>query len=119
MLDLSRTSSVSFLCRMKDIKIGTEISLGCKVCYVHELSTDEWLVFVCDGIDTPLLSFTLEALNLEGLLQNICKICFLGEMDANAKLNIQEYEKRIVSEVRRPLTYSPENSSIIKFDFKD
>lgn len=179
LLDPSRTSTVSCLCRMKDIKIGTEIDLVCKVLYILALSTDEWMMFVWDGTDTPPLTFTQE-LDVEGesplplhfeimpfnmtvphvgsilrvvvgkhfkevvqlqrgdkwirlcnmtcitefgiwkgLLQNTCKIRFLGEVDANVKLNIEEYKTRIASQVRQPLTCFPRPTSITELDFED
>ncbi|XP_039128071.1 protection of telomeres protein 1a-like [Dioscorea cayenensis subsp. rotundata] len=164
---------------MKDIKIGVEIDLVCKVLYVVELSTNEWMLFVWDGTDAPPVTFTQELdaegesplpLHFEimpynmtippvgsilrvvvgkhfkevvqlqsgsqwiklcnmtfitecgfwkGLLQNICKIRFLGEADANVKLNIREYENRVTSRVRQPLACSHQPSNITELDFED
>ena len=56
---------VSCLCQMKNIKTYSKIDLVCKVLYVLELSTDEWMMFVWDEIDTPALTFTQEVWNFK------------------------------------------------------
>ena len=50
---------------MKNIKTYSEIDLVCKVLYVLELSTDKWMMFVWDEIDTPPLTFTQEVWNFK------------------------------------------------------
>ena len=49
---------------MNDIQIDIEIDLLFMVLYVLELSTNEWMIFVWDGIYTTLLTFTHEVWNL-------------------------------------------------------
>ena len=59
-MDHSCTSVVSSLCQKKNIRIDTEFDLVFWVLHIHNLSIDEWMMFVWDGTDTPPLTFTQE-----------------------------------------------------------